>query len=76
VRGHLEKAVKHHVDFLREPQRRPLVDSLKLKEAAKYLSLSPISVRRLIHRGLVKPNRALHHILISIAELDRLLKER
>jgi excisionase family DNA binding protein len=51
------------------------VGALKLKEAAKYLSLSLISVRRLIQRGLIKPNRALRHILIPIAELDRFLKQ-
>jgi excisionase family DNA binding protein len=51
------------------------VGALKLKEAAKYLSLSPVSVRRLIDRGLIKPNRALRHILIPIAELDRFLRE-
>jgi len=38
------------------------VGALKLEEAAKYLSVSPISVRRLIERGLIKPNRALRHI--------------
>jgi excisionase family DNA binding protein len=51
------------------------VGALKLKEAAKYLSVSPISVRRLIGRGLLNPNRALRHILIPIAELDRFLRE-
>ena len=45
--------------------------ALKLKDAANYLAVSPISVRRLIQRGLIKPNRALRHILIPIGELDR-----
>jgi excisionase family DNA binding protein len=49
--------------------------ALKLKEAANYLAVSPISVRRLIQRGLIKPNRALRHILIPIGELDRFLAE-
>jgi hypothetical protein len=50
--------------------------ALKLKEAADYLGgLSPISVRRLIKRGLIKPNRALRHIVIPIGELDRFLTE-
>ena len=48
--------------------------ALKLKDAANYLSVSPISVRRLIQRGLIKPNRALRHILIPIGELDRFLE--
>jgi len=47
----------------------------KTKEAAKYLSVSPVSVRRLIRRGLIKPNRTPLHILIPIAELERFLAE-
>jgi excisionase family DNA binding protein len=47
--------------------------ALKLKDAAQYLGISPVSVRRLIARGLIKPVRALRHVLISIAELDRFL---
>jgi len=49
--------------------------ALKLKDAANYLAVSPISVRRLIQRGLIKPNRALRHILIPIGALDRFLLE-
>ena len=46
--------------------------ALKIKDAAEYLGgVSPITVRRLIKRGLIKPNRALRHILIPITELDR-----
>jgi excisionase family DNA binding protein len=50
--------------------------ALKLKQAAKYLAVSAASVRRLIARGLIKPNRALRHILIPVAELDRFLAGR
>jgi excisionase family DNA binding protein len=49
------------------------VGALKIKDAAKYLGVSPISVRRLIKRGLIKPNRALRHILIPVGELERFL---
>src|SRR5260370_35927033 len=50
------------------------VGALKIKDAAEYLGgISHITVRRLIKRGLIKPNRALRHILIPVAELDRLL---
>jgi hypothetical protein len=53
---------------------KQLIGSLKLKDAAQYLGgLSPITVRRLIKRDLIKANRALRHILIPIAELDRFL---
>jgi Helix-turn-helix domain len=49
---------------------------MKLKDAAKYLGgISPISVRRLVDRGLIKPNRSLRHLLFPIAELDRYLRE-
>jgi excisionase family DNA binding protein len=48
--------------------------ALKIKDAAKYLGdVSHVTVRRLIKRGLLKPNRALRHILIPIPELDRFL---
>jgi excisionase family DNA binding protein len=48
--------------------------ALKLKDAAQYLGgVSQITVRRLIKRGLIKPNRALRHILIPVAELDRFI---
>jgi len=50
------------------------VAALKLKESCQYLGgISEITLRRLISRGLIKPNRAIRHILIPIAELDRFL---
>ena len=49
---------------------------MKLKDAAKYLGgVSDITVRRLIERGLIKPNRVLRHLLIPVSELDRFLTE-
>jgi hypothetical protein len=52
------------------------VGALKIKGAAKYLGgVSQISVRRLIARGLIKPNRSLRHLLISVTELDRFLSD-
>jgi hypothetical protein len=45
--------------------------ALKLKDACRYLGgISPSSLRRLIERRLLKPNRA---FLIPVAELDRFL---
>jgi Helix-turn-helix domain len=45
--------------------------ALKIKDAAQYLGgLSVTTVRRLIKRGLIRPNRALRHILIPVHELD------
>jgi hypothetical protein len=50
------------------------VGALKIKAAAQYLGgVAPITVRRLIKRRLLRPNRALRHILIPVAELDRFL---
>ena len=51
--------------------------ALKLKDACQYLGgISPSSVRRLIKRKQLNPNRALRHILIPITELDRFLAGR
>lgn len=54
-----------------ETKSRP--GALKIREAAEYLSISQISLRRLICRGLIKPNRSLRHLLIPVVELDRFL---
>jgi hypothetical protein len=49
--------------------------ALKLKDAANYIGgVSPITVRRLIKRGLIKPNRSLRHLLIPLSELDRFIE--
>jgi excisionase family DNA binding protein len=51
------------------------VGALKIKEAARYLGgISTVTVRRLIARGLIKPNRTLRHILIPVSELDRFIR--
>jgi len=51
------------------------IGALKIKDAAKYLGgVSQITVRRLINRGLIKPNRALRHVLIPVSELDKFLQ--
>jgi len=56
-----------------KPPIAPL-GALKLKDAAQYLGgVSTITVRRLIKRGLIKPNRALRHVLIPVVELDRFI---
>ena len=50
--------------------------ALKLKEARQYLGgLSVPTMHRLIRRGLLRPNRALRHLLFSREELDRFLRE-
>jgi Helix-turn-helix domain len=48
--------------------------ALKLKPACQYLGgISEITLRRLIARGLIKPNRSLRHIIIPVSELNRFL---
>ena len=52
------------------------VGGLKLKPAAQYLGgLSVPTMHRLIQRGLLRPNRALRHLIFPLAELDRFLRE-
>jgi hypothetical protein len=47
---------------------------LKLKDAAQYLGgLSPLTLRRLVARGLLRPNRATRHLIFAKSELDRFL---
>jgi hypothetical protein len=55
-------------------QNQILPHALQLKRAAAYIDVSEMSMRRLIKRGLIKPNRALRHILIPVVELDRFLE--
>ena len=50
--------------------------ALKLKAAGEYLGgISVASIRRLINRNLLKPNRSLRHLIIPVSELDRFLRE-
>ena len=50
-----------------------LIGALKLKPAAKYLSVSVPTMRRLIDRGLLFPNRKTRHLLFPLSELNRFL---
>jgi len=50
--------------------------AFKLREACQYLGgLSVPTLHRLINRGLIRPNRALRHLLFPIEELNRFLRE-
>ncbi len=46
-----------------------------IQETARMLGVCDKSIRRLILRGLIRPSRALRHILIPKAELDRFLRD-
>jgi excisionase family DNA binding protein len=45
-----------------------------VRETAAMLGVSEKSVRRLVVRGLLRPSRALRHLLIPRSEIERLLK--
>ena len=60
-------------------QRKSAIEpaAYKLPEACQYLGgLSQITVRRLVNRGLLRPNRAVRHLIFSRVELDRFLASR
>ncbi len=45
----------------------------KIKEAAQICGVSPITIRRAIERGLLKPCRAFRHPLIPRDQLEKLI---
>ena len=46
-----------------------------VSETATMLGVCDKTVRRLVHRGLLRPSRAIRHLLISRKEIDRFLEE-
>jgi excisionase family DNA binding protein len=50
--------------------------AFSVRETAIALGISRMSVRRLIQRGLLRPNRALRHLLIPLSEIDRFLQQQ
>jgi len=46
-----------------------------INEAAETLGMSKSSIRKLVKRGLLKPNRTLHKFLFPAAELDRFVNQ-
>ena len=47
---------------------------LQIQDAADYLGVSKITVRRLMERGLLKPNKKIRHLIFPIRELNRFLE--
>jgi len=47
--------------------------SYKINEAARILGVAPITIRRAISRGLLKPCRAFRHPLIPAEQLKKLI---
>src|SRR5690242_8160993 len=66
--------------FRPHPFTRPINSSAEIvrlafsvKETARILGVSTKTVRRLICRGLLKPSKALRHLLIPKREIERFL---
>ena len=56
----------------------PLRDrgAFKIKEAATYLGVSVVQVRRYIRRRLITRLPGIRHVVITKAECDRFLREQ
>jgi excisionase family DNA binding protein len=48
--------------------------AFSVRETAEILGVSEKTVRRLVSRGLLRPSRALRHLLIPKKEIERFLK--
>jgi hypothetical protein len=82
LRKELDELLSEHDETDEVPVRKsPALDKTltkrlyTMKEAAHSLGMSTISVRRLVDRGLLKPNLALRRLLFPAAELDRFANE-
>jgi hypothetical protein len=53
----------------------PEPQAYKVNDACAFLRISKPSIYRLIDRGLLRPNRALRHIIFSREELMRFLRD-
>lgn len=59
-----------------DPNRPPAPRrAYSIRETASMLGVSDKSVRRLIDRRLLRASRALRHLRIPAAEIERFLKE-
>jgi hypothetical protein len=47
--------------------------SYKIREAAQICGVSPITIRRAIDRGLLKPCRSFRHPLIPADQLEKMI---
>ena len=72
-------------DPMNDPQQEPQVRTppigsppklaFKVSETAVLLSVSDKTIRRLVARGLLRPSKALRHLLIPRSEIERFLNE-
>ena len=56
-------------------ETQPTRLAFSVQETAQMLGVCDKSVRRLILRGLIRPSRALRHVLIPRDELERFLRD-
>jgi predicted site-specific integrase-resolvase len=49
--------------------------ALNLRETAAVLGLSPITIRRLNRRGLLRNIKAVRHLRFSLKEIERFIAE-
>jgi hypothetical protein len=56
---------------------RPVaIGALKMGPACQYLGgIHPATMRRLIERGLIRPNKVFRHLLFPVDELNRVISE-
>jgi excisionase family DNA binding protein len=57
------------------PEREDGRLACSIQETARVLGVCDKSIRRLILRGLIRPSRALRHLLIPKTEIDRFLRD-
>ena len=56
-------------------ERAPLTRThYKIKEAAAILGVAPITIRRLLLRGVLSQSRMIRHVLVTAESLSRLLQ--
>jgi Helix-turn-helix domain len=51
----------------------PVILALNIEDTAKALSVKPITVRRLVKRGLLRPNPHIRHLIFPVSEIERFL---
>jgi hypothetical protein len=64
----------------KRPRKNPLADmppaALKYPEACRFLGgIHQATLRRMVERGLIRPNKMLRHVLFPVSELQRVLNE-
>lgn len=69
----MEQTAKNQVG---REEKKPLPRiSYKIAEAAEIVGVSPITIRRAIARGFLKPCRKFRHPLIPAEQLEKMVRE-